>query len=190
MAAVAAGVGVFVFASTSAVYSQTRLAPTREDENVAPGSVYGQTKLAAEEALQAAAFGSGTAFTTLRIFNVYGPGMDASLHERLLHSTPERPVELTGWHNFYRDYLHADEVARALVCATSAPRVIGTHEVLNIGSGIARNNAELVAELERLGARPVYRRVQGPDRPSYSWADISRAADLIDYRPRAELVLV
>ncbi|MGQ0844942.1 MAG: NAD-dependent epimerase/dehydratase family protein [Sporichthyaceae bacterium] len=189
LAAAAHGVERFVFSSTSAVYDQKTLAPTKEEENVAPGSVYGRTKLAAEETLTRVAPTSDTAFTTLRIFNVYGPGMDASLCERLTRSIPAQPVPLTGWHNFYRDYLHADEVARALVVATGVPGVAGTHEIANVGSGVARSTADLVAELESRGLRLAYVRPGGEDRPSYSWADISRAADLLGFVPRQGIVL-
>lgn len=191
LAEIAAGLGVrrFVFSSTSAVYHQTTLAPTREGENIGPESVYGRTKLAAEAAIETAAAASRTSFATLRIFNVYGPGMDASLCERLVRSDHGNPVELTGWRNFYRDYLHADEVARALRLAALTPGRAGSHEVLNVASGIARNTADLVAELEGLGARPVYRRAEGRDDPNYSWADIGRAAEAIGYEPRTEIVL-
>jgi nucleoside-diphosphate-sugar epimerase len=179
----------FVFASTCAVYHQERLEPTRESENIGPTSVYGRTKLAAESMLTIAAPGSVTAFTTLRIFNVHGPGMDDSLWERLRNSTPENPVELIGWENFYRDWLHVDEVARAVVLAVLAPGRAGAHEVVNIGSGVSRNNAELVDELLRMGVAPSFFRSNSADAVSYSWADVTRAAELVGYRPHAEFVL-
>lgn len=188
-AAAAHGVARFVFSSTSAVYHQDRLAPTREDENVDPRSVYGQTKLAAEAALAELAPAWDTAFVALRIFNVYGAGMDASLCERLRGSIPAQPVRLSGWDNFYRDYLHADEVARALVLAARADRPGGTHDVLNVGSGVACSTADLVAELERRGLRPAYERPSEADVPSYSWADIGRAAEIIGFVPRQGLFL-
>lgn len=188
-AAAAHGVARFVFSSSSAVYHQENLAPTREDENVDPRSVYGQTKLDAEAALTELAPAWDTAFRTLRIFNVYGAGMDASLCERLSRSIPAQPIRLSGWQNFYRDYLHVDEVARALVLAAGADRPGGTHEVFNVGSGVARSTADLVAELERRGLQPAYERPSESDAPSYSWADVGRAADAIGFVPRQGLFL-
>ncbi|MGQ0468123.1 MAG: NAD-dependent epimerase/dehydratase family protein [Sporichthyaceae bacterium] len=186
-AAAAHGVARFVFSSTSAVYHQETLAPTRENENVDPRSVYGRTKLDAEIALAELAPAWDTAFLSLRIFNVYGAGMDASLCERLTHSIPAQPIRLTGWQNFYRDYVHADEVARALVLAARTDLPGGAHDVLNVGSGVARSTADLVAELERRGLRPAYERSAQADAPSYSWADVARAAEVIGFVPRQGL---
>lgn len=187
--AAAAQVPRFVFASTCAVYHQDRLAPTGETENVAPTTVYGRTKLVAETALTSIAAASTTSFATLRIFNVYGPGMDSSLWDRLRTSTPDDPVDLIGWDHFHRDWLHVDEVARALVLAVLAPGGPGSHDIVNIGSGVARSNADLVAELRRLGVEPAFRRRVEGEQVSYSWADVSRAAEIIAYRPRVGFFL-
>lgn len=178
----------FVFTSTSAVYQQTTLSPTGEEENVAPTTVYGRTKLAAEVAIEEVANGDQTAFSVLRIFNVYGAGMTASLCERLRTSTPGDPVLLTGWNNFYRDYLHVDEVARALRAAAEVATGAG-YQVMNIGSGVARNNRDLIREFSAHGTRPSYLLRSDGARPSYSWADVSRAAEVLNYTPSPELVL-
>lgn len=185
-AAAAGGVRDFIFASTAAVYNQTVLEPTDEAHNVDPKSVYGQTKLQAEQALAQVAANSTTRFTALRVFNVYGPGFDQSLVHRLIHSRQDAPVPLFGFDDFYRDYVHVNDVVRAFTAFDGLQKLQG-FTVMNIASGKATNNADLVAQLTALGATPSYTVQDAP--ASYSWANIGRAAKALGFAPQAAIQL-
>jgi nucleoside-diphosphate-sugar epimerase len=99
------------------------------------------------------------------------------------------PIGLFAWNNFYRDYIHADEIAAGIKSAAEyTPAQLG-HTVINIASGQARSNATLIQEMTDLGAGPSYTRIGDADTPDYSWGDISRAAELLDFHPDARINL-
>jgi len=174
-AARANGVERIVFVSTAAVYGDSRRRPVTEDDETQPTSVYAATKLRAEQALADA--GDAVAVDALRVFNIYGPEMPDSLVTRLQAATPE-PVRLSGLDGFVRDYVHVDDVARALLAAAASERA--GFRVLNVGSGIPRSNREL---LESLPAAMRDSVVVGPEVDSYSCADITAIGRELSWRP-------
>lgn len=176
----------FIFISTAAVYRQTSLEPTDEYTNIDPSSMYGKTKLAAEHAIQTVAREAPfTAFSTLRVFNIYGPGFDQSLVNKLIKSCPDAPVNLGGYDNFYRDYIHSDDVVQA-ICRCIDSKDIPSYAVYNIASGVALSNRQLVESIEDQG-KSVYYTVTD-DQVSYSWADISKARTEINFTPSSQIV--
>jgi nucleoside-diphosphate-sugar epimerase len=77
-AGVAAGIRTFVFASTVKAVGEISREPWTERTPAAPADPYGRTKLAAEEAVRAAAVRHGLHAPILRLPLVYGPGMKAN----------------------------------------------------------------------------------------------------------------
>jgi nucleoside-diphosphate-sugar epimerase len=177
-----AGVGRIVFASTAAVYGDLRRTPVTEADELILGGVYASTKREAEELLQRSAAEGGPAVDILRIFNVYGPAMTDSLVGRLVASDAARPVTLAGLDSFVRDYVHVDDVVAALLLAVDATSP--GSRVLNIGTGIPRSNRDLVDELS--ASRGLHY-IVGPERESYSCADIAAARRELGFDPAAAL---
>lgn len=156
----------------------------------APVSVYGATKLAQENLLTAWAQSFHVEPVILRLQNVYGPGQSLinpytgimSLFCRLAKAGESVPLYEDGM--VRRDFVLIDDVARALVEATTAPAP-GTAPI-DIGAGedqtIARA-AELIAAHYGAPAPHVtgqYR--QGDVR--HAWADVRRAAEALGWTPR------
>jgi nucleoside-diphosphate-sugar epimerase len=77
-AGVAAGIRDFVFVSTVKAVGEVSREPWTERTPPAPVDPYGRTKLAAEEAVRAAALRHGLHAPILRLPLVYGPGMKAN----------------------------------------------------------------------------------------------------------------
>jgi nucleoside-diphosphate-sugar epimerase len=77
-AGVAAGIRDFVFVSTVKAAGEISHEPWTERTRPAPVDPYGRTKLAAEEAVRAAALRHGLHAPILRLPLVYGPGMKAN----------------------------------------------------------------------------------------------------------------
>lgn len=183
--AVEFGVRYFVFASTGAVYAQNKLRAVQEGDLVQPSTVYAKTKLEAERSLKEIAKNSVTKVVAFRIFNIYGPEFTNSLIYRLLHSTFQNPVELLGGDTFCRDYVFAGDVAQALTNFESFGK-LEDFTVCNIGSGVARSNDDVVADLKAKGHKIFYEIRSG--KPSYSWADISFARKKIGFKPTTDLI--
>ena len=165
----------FVFLSTAAVYGDSRRHPVSENDVVQPSGPYAESKLQAESVLSMSA---GTmAIDVLRVFNVFGPEMGDSLISRLLSAT-STPVSINGLDSFVRDYIHVNDVARAVGAAANSEGL--GYRVLNIGSGIPRSNRDLLDSLPAASLSPV---TIGPEVESYSCADITAAKESLGWRP-------
>jgi UDP-glucose 4-epimerase len=136
-AAVDAGTRRVVFASSGgAIYGDTEIIPTPEDQPCRPESPYGTAKLCAEAYGGTFSRQAGLEFVALRYANVYGPRQDpdgeagvvAIFATRLVHG--ERVV-INGDGTQTRDYVHVHDVVRANLTAVDGPPGI-----YNIGTGI------------------------------------------------------
>lgn len=188
-AAVAAGVGRVVFASSAAVYGDPEEIPTPEESPLAPLSPYGIGKLAGEGYLDFFARRHGIAGVALRFANVYGPrqesvgeaGVVAVFCQRLLAG---EPVTIHGDGRQTRDFVYVDDVARACLRALSGPP-----GVYNVATGVETDVRTLYARLAAAlgpGRLPEH----GPPvagEPRRSALDTSRAEVGLGFRATAEL---
>ena len=128
------GVDTFVMASTNAVVGAydgtfTEQVPLR------PLTPYGATKAAAEMLLSGYAGAYGLRAPTLRLTNVYGPGMkdkDSFVPRMLKAAARDAGVQVYGDGRQRRDLVYADDVARAFATAVgdpgwpSGPTIVGS----------------------------------------------------------------
>jgi UDP-glucose 4-epimerase len=127
-----------VFASSSAVYDDDAPVPVSEESRVRPSSPYGIDKFGSELFLDYYARVHGLTFTTLRFMNVYGPRQDPEsdysgvISVFLDRALAGKPITIFGDGEQTRDFVHARDVARAVVSACASG--VGDHAVINIGS--------------------------------------------------------
>lgn len=126
------GVSTFVLASTNAVVGPCDTTIT-EDLPLAPLTPYGATKAAAEMLLWGYAGAYGLRTPSLRLTNVYGPGMTHkdSFVPRLMRAAAQGTgVQVYGDGRQRRDLVHVHDVAAAVVAALagwpSGPVVVGS----------------------------------------------------------------
>ncbi|MSP70727.1 MAG: NAD(P)-dependent oxidoreductase [Myxococcales bacterium] len=131
------GRSTFNFVSSWFVYGDTPL-PACEDAPCHPRGFYSITKHCAEQLTESYCRTFGIDYRILRVCNVYGPGdtgvgkQKNALQFLIGELRAHRPISLYHDGDFLRDYLHVDDVARALLlCAEQAPK----NQVTNIGSG-------------------------------------------------------
>lgn len=169
-----------VLVSTGAVYAPAAHAH-REDETPGPVDVYGLSKLWMEELGALFAERGGLRIAVARLFNTYGPGeTNPHLIPALIDQALAGDAVHAGDLSTRRDYVHVDDVARALGA------LAGRTETLNIGSGRAISGHEVVDAIGRaLGRRLEVTtepsRLRKVDRPLLL-SDPGRAADAIGWR--------
>jgi UDP-glucose 4-epimerase len=138
-----------VFSSTGgAIYGDVEK-PAREDSPLLPVSAYGLAKRSAEVYVDGwnRVFGSG--HVVLRFANVYGPRQSAALEGGVIAIFLERlatgrPTAIFGDGTITRDFVHVDDVVRALLLAAGHRR-----GVFNVGTGIETSISELHAVCQR-----------------------------------------
>jgi UDP-glucuronate 4-epimerase len=180
----------FVFASSSSVYGDCPRLPLQErEEFLAPVSPYGLTKLTGEHLCRVFNRQYGLSIVALRFFTVYGPrqrpDMAINLFSRLISEGKEIPVFGDG--TSQRDYTFIDDIISGINLALNAEL---DYEVFNLGGGHSITLADLIELLgEKLGKRPLLKWL--PFQPGdviFTLADVSKARQLLGYRPETELV--
>lgn len=132
------GVKRFVFASTCSNYG--RMADPEsfvdEDSQLAPVSLYAETKVATELFLLGQDSGSKCIPTCLRFSTVYGlslrPRFDLTVNEFSKELALGRELVIFG-EQFWRPYCHVVDLARSVVTVLESPQEKVAFEVFNVG---------------------------------------------------------
>jgi nucleoside-diphosphate-sugar epimerase len=177
-----------VFASSSSVYGQSRDLPLGEDSVPQPFSPYGVTKLAAEHLCLLYHANYGVPTVALRYFTVYGPRQrpDMGFHRFIHAALQDRPVVVYGDGEQTRDFTYVADAVEANWLALGAGAV---GQVFNIGGGSRCSVNQVLATLEDILGRLI-RRERRPPQPGdvrHTWADTTRARDLLGFSPRVSL---
>jgi nucleoside-diphosphate-sugar epimerase len=186
-ACVCAEVPKVVYASSSSVYGDQDELPLCEDMVPRPRSPYGVTKLAGEHLCGLYYANHGLDTVTLRFFTVYGPRQrpDMAFHKFIRAMLDGSEIDIYGDGAQTHDFTYVDDIVEGLVLAQKAP----PGAVMNLGGGNRVSLNEAIATLgEVTGVRPRVARqpVEAGDVRD-TWADVSRAVDLIGYAPVAHL---
>lgn len=149
-----------VYTSTCTVYGYADV-PTPETAPLEPESLYGASKAVGD--LYCSAFNGthGTRATSLRFYNVYGPGTDKGVMYDFMHKLTEDPeeLEILGTGRQEKDYVYIDDAVDAVL--TVAKRGDGG-EAYNVGTGIS-TSVDGVADLvsTAMGLEPEYSHTGG-----------------------------
>lgn len=184
------GVQRFVFASTSQVYGGRASLPNREADLPHPDSAYAASKYSAEVWCEAYRRMFALPIVILRLFNVYGLSADGTprptVETIFLRQVKEeiQPV-ITGSPQSGRDFIHIDDVTRAIEMALSGADWEGP---LNIGTGVMTTLMELMHLAAKMYGKPLEPTIMETDEPMYCLcADQTLAARLLSFQTKIKL---
>jgi UDP-glucuronate 4-epimerase len=189
-AAKLADVPRFVFASSSSVYGVLKTAPFREDmclnQTISP---YAATKLASEQLCSNYAHIYGLRSVSLRFFTVYGPRQrpDLAIHSFCRAILEGRTIQQFGDGSTRRDYTYVDDILQGLTAALGYQGPIC--DVFNIGESQTTTLRDLIIALEKVLGRSARIEIL-PEQPGdvpLTYADISKARELLGYRPHTPI---
>jgi len=189
MAARDAGVKRVVYAASSSAYGETEELPKREMMPPSPLSPYAAAKLFGEYYCQVFTRVYGLETVSLRYFNVFGPRQDpTSPYSGVISKfvtvllKGETPV-IFGDGEQSRDFTYIANVVDANLRAADSPDASGQMMNMGIGQRITLN--QLLAELQKIIGTNIPPRHEAPRTGDvrHSLADISRAEQLLGYRP-------
>jgi UDP-N-acetylglucosamine 4-epimerase len=200
LAAVEAGIGPFVYASSSSVYGDSPVLPKREEHVGRPLSPYAATKAVNEAYGAAFTKAYGLRAVGLRYFNVVGPRQDphgayaAVVPKWLAQLAAGEAPAINGDGETSRDFCPVANVVQANLLAAFAPEpawgrafnvALGGRTTLDdlyrlLRDGMAARGAPCA------GLPPVYRDFRKGD-IRHSLADTSAAAELLGYAPSVSL---
>ena len=189
MAARDAGVRRLVFAASSSAYGDTEVLPKIETMMPNPLSPYAAAKLVGELYCQTFTRVYGLETVALRYFNVFGPRQDptspySGVISKFVTALLENQTPIIfGDGEQSRDFTYVANVVDANLRAAEAPEAVG--KVMNLGIGERITLNQLLDELQKIigtNLKPNYAETRAGD-VRHSLADISRAENLLGYRP-------
>ena len=189
------GVKRIIYSSSAAVYGDQDVMPLREDVHPHPLSPYALHKFTGEEYCRLYQKLYGLETVALRYMNVFGSRQDpagpyASAIPRfinlLLRGVPPR---INGDGEQTRDFIHVEDVVRAVKSALMLDNQSIFGQAFNIGSGMSISVNEVVRHIGRIAEQEV-RSEYAPSvvEIRHSCADISKAKELLGWEPQKNLI--
>ncbi len=188
------GIKQFVFGSSSSVYGINAKVPFGEDDPIRqPISPYAATKGAGELLCHTYTHLYGIRTVCLRFFTVYGPRQrpDLAIHKFARLISEGKPIPVFGDGTTRRDYTFVDDIIAGVRASIDyvADSAKSDYEVINLGESRTVELRELISLLEKeLGMQAVIdRRSLQPGDVPQTFADISKARDLLGYDPQTQI---
>jgi UDP-glucuronate 4-epimerase len=183
-----AGVGRFVFASSSSVYGDAAVPFREDDENLHPISFYGVTKLMGEHYVRIYSALHGLRATCLRFFTAYGPRQrpDMAIHAFTTAITEGREIPMFGDGTTERDYTYVTDIVGGIVGAIDHPEPFGVYNLGESRTVQLRTLIDLIGK--NVGKTPRIRPM--PEQPGdvkRTFASIDRAKKALGYAPRVAI---
>jgi UDP-glucose 4-epimerase len=189
-AAVRAGVGRFIFASTGGAIMGDTPPPVDETSLPWPISPYGASKLCGEAYCHAFAGSYGLPIVALRFANVYGPlsnhkkGAATVFIKRALRG---EPLVIYGDGQATRDFLYVEDLCTGIVAALESGL---EDEVIHLASGVETSIEELarlILELADAPGTPIEYADRRRGEIERTFATCDRAAELLGFAPAHSL---
>ncbi len=179
----------FVYASSSSVYGNTTVLPISEALTPHPISPYGVTKLAAENLCLLYHQNFGISTVSLRYFSVYGPRQrpDMAFHRFCKAILDHQPIFIYGDGSQTRDFTYISDVGEANIRAATSDDAVG--KVINIAGGsrvTLHQVMQMLRDVSGSTVNAVFKTKQHGD-VDHTYADTSRAQQVIDYHPQVSL---
>jgi dTDP-glucose 4,6-dehydratase len=184
----------FLYASSSEVYGAPSRIPTAESDlgpvdPLVPRSCYAEAKRFGEALVASYVRHKGLTAGIVRIFNAYGPEMDAAdgrvVPSFIAAALKGRPLVITGSGRQTRSFCYIDDLVDGLV-ATIESRVTGP---MNLGNPEEISIVDLARKvIELTGSPSSLEFVAGePGDPVRRCPDITRARELLGFEPATPL---
>jgi UDP-glucuronate 4-epimerase len=180
----------FVFGSSSSVYGINAHVPFSEDDPIRhPISPYAATKGAGELLCHTYSHLYGLRCVCLRFFTVYGPRQrpDLAIHKFAKLISEGKPIPVFGDGTTRRDYTYIDDIIDGVVAAMHY--TLSDFDVFNLGESRTVELRELISLLEKeLDTHAIIdRQPSQPGDVPQTFADISKAAALLNYHPKTQI---
>jgi UDP-glucuronate 4-epimerase len=184
----AAGVGRFIFASSSSVYGNAPVPFREDDPDLKPISFYGVTKLLGEHYVRVYARLHGIRATCLRFFTAYGPRQrpDMAIHAFTRAVFEDKEIPMFGDGGTERDYTYVTDIVQGVLGAVDHEEPFAVYNLGESRTIELRRLIELIGEAA--GRTPRVKRM--PEQPGdvqRTCASIDRARRGLGYDPKVPI---
>ena len=190
-AAVENSVERVILACSSSTYGDSKELPKKEDRIGKPLSPYAVSKYSIEQFADVFSKTYGLKYIGLRYFNIFGPKQSpdnpyAAVIPIFCKAFIEgNPPTINGDGETSRDFTYVANAVQANELALFTDHKDALNEVYNIACGDQATLNEMTRILQEISGKQI-KPLYGPERPGdvrHSLADISKARELLDYKP-------
>lgn len=181
----------FVFLSTSNLYGDQEIYPTPENVNPHPMNAYALSKLIGEQYCKLFQGLYGLEWNAIRPFNAYGSRMPitgiytSAVATYINALKKDIPFIKFGDGNQRRDFVYIDDIVEQIILMATS-KIHG--EVFNCGFGKNYSINEMLELVRKImGKRGEPNITDKQFEPSQTLADISKAKELLDWKPKIDL---
>ena len=178
-----------IFASSAAVYGDSKKNPINENGTTSPQSPYGQSKLDAEKVIVKTCKENEIDHVIFRMFNVYGKGQNkqyAGVITKFLGSIrDDKQIVIYGDGEQTRDFVSVNDVTYAFDCAIRA-NSSGTYNIASGRSVSIKGLAKMILDMSEKEIEIEYKSGRKED-IRYSNADIALAKKELEFSPKVSL---
>jgi UDP-glucose 4-epimerase len=172
--------------SGGAIYGDSEFQTIDEDYPTAPSSFYGLSKLVGENYVKM--FGNiyGLKWSSLALSNVYGPGNPEGIFHAFISALKSDITPTIYGPKSSRDYVHIDDVIRAIIEQT---RIV-TRCRVHISSGIETSNIEIFEAIKVVMKKDTFPKIDLPRNGEVIRIALSNklAHKLLNWKPQIELL--
>ena len=175
-----------VYTASSSCYGIPDNYPTKETAVIQPQYPYALTKNIGEQLVMHWCQLYNLPAISLRFFNVYGPRARTSgtygavFGVFLAQKLANKSYTVVGDGSQTRDFTFVSDIVNAIIAAAESNL---SGEVINIGSS---NTYSINLLVGLLGGKVIYI-PKRPGEPDCTWADISKATQLLNWKPKVSL---
>lgn len=182
-----------IYASSSSVYGMNDKVPfTEEDKTEKQVSLYAATKKANEAMAHSYACVHKLPVTGLRFFTVYGPygRPDMAIFKFTDKIIKGEPIDVYNNGNLSRDFTYIDDIIEGitkLITKKSEAKI--PYNIFNIGRGQSIPLEAFIQAIEKaIGKKAIRNNLpMQPGDVEKTWADTSKLANWIQYKPNKDL---
>lgn len=181
------GLKRIIFVSTGAVYGESATKGSVETDDLKPNTLYGLSKMWAEDCIKYYANNFNLNYIILRFSNVYGPGNTKGIIYNFLKSIKENNrAVIFGTGEQKRNFLFVDDAVEAI---GSALKHKGNNEIFNIADEELYSLNDLVKLLKNMGLNFTVNRELAEESNSLQVLseNIQKAKKLMNWQPKINL---
>ena len=167
----------FAFTSSAVVYGNAKRKHS-ESEEPHPISLYGLSKVAAEELVKHFCGKNNLNYTIFRFFNIYGEGQADFFIVPQIINEALASNRITLWNrNSERDFIYINDVVEGMIKLVQEKLTI--NETINLGTGKATSSGELADMISQLlgGITIIDKNYHDPASVATLIADVSKAEE-------------
>jgi UDP-glucuronate 4-epimerase len=156
---------------------------------IKPISPYASTKVSGELLGHVYSHLFGIRFVALRFFTVYGPRQrpDLAINKFVRYIDQGQSIPVFGDGSTRRDYTYIEDTVSGILAALEYKGSM--YEIFNLGNDQTVTLEEMIQTIESVVGKKacIDRQPEQPGDVPQTWAEISKARDLLGYNPQTKL---